>query len=436
MSAALPSELETTAMRRVTMRLLPFLMVGYFFAFIDRVNVGFAGKQMSADLHFSGTVFGLGASIFFLGYFLFEVPSNLALERVGARRWIARIMVTWGILSGATAFVTGPISFQVMRFLLGCAEAGFFPGIILYLTFWFPAAYRARIVAIFMVAIPASAFIGSPISGLILDLNGMAGLAGWQWLFLLEAIPTVLLGVFCLFWLPDGPAQAAWLPESERDWLATRLAEENKAALAAPKVPLWRVMSDKRVLVLALTYMGSSGANYGITFWQPQIIQNHGLTNVQTGLLNALPYLVGSVAMIWWGRRSDRRRERVWHTAISLVVCATGLAACTVLSGLGTTMAALTLSLVGAYMLKGPFWALSSEWLGAAAAAAGLAQINAIGNLGGLLAPWAIGVVKDATGNPTLGLLPLVGITLAGAIGVVAMSRGRGRAARLLAAAE
>ncbi len=430
------SEIETSTMRRVTMRLLPFLMVGYFFAFVDRVNVGFAGKQMSADLHFSGAVFGLGASIFFLGYFIFEVPSNLALERVGARLWLARIMLSWGILSGATAFVTGPISFQVMRFLLGCAEAGFFPGIILYLTFWFPAAYRAKIVGIFMVAIPASAFIGSPISGAILDMNGVAGLAGWQWLFLLEAIPTVLLGVFCLFWLPDGPATAKWLPNVERTWLTGRLAAENKAALAAPKIPVWRVMADKRVLVLALTYMGSSGANYGITFWQPQIIQNHGLSNVETGLLNALPYLFGSVAMVWWGRRSDRKRERVWHTAISLVVCAAGLAACTILSGLATTMAALTLSLVGAYMLKGPFWALSSEWLGATAAAAGLAQINAIGNLGGLLAPWAIGVVKDASGNPTLGLLPLVAITLAGALGVTLMGRGRARAAPLGAAAE
>ncbi len=430
------SDIETSTMRRVTMRLLPFLMVGYFFAFVDRVNVGFAGKQMSADLHFSGTVFGLGASIFFLGYFIFEVPSNLALVRVGARLWIARIMVSWGVLSGATAFVTGPISFQVMRFLLGCAEAGFFPGIILYLTFWFPAAYRAKIVATFMVAIPASAFIGSPISGAILNMNGVAGLAGWQWLFLLEAIPTILLGVFCLFWLPDGPAQARWLPDAERAWLSTRLAAENKVALAAPKISAWRVMADKRVLVLALTYMGSSGANYGITFWQPQIIQNHGLTNIQTGLLNALPYLVGSVAMVWWGRRSDRKRERVWHTAISLVVCAAGLTACTVLSGLGTTMATLTLSLVGAYMLKGPFWALSSDWLGAAAAAAGLAQINAIGNLSGLLAPWLIGVVMDATGNPTLGLLPLVAITLAGAAGVTLMSRSRGRVSALGAPAE
>lgn len=429
------SEIETSTMRRVTMRLLPFLMVGYFFAFVDRVNVGFAGKQMSADLHFSGAVFGLGASIFFLGYFIFEVPSNLALERVGARLWLARIMVSWGILSGATAFVTGPVSFQVMRFLLGCAEAGFFPGIILYLTFWFPAAYRAKIVGIFMVAIPASAFIGSPISGAILNMNGVAGLAGWQWLFLLEAIPTVLLGVFCLFWLPDGPATAKWLPNVEQAWLTGRLAAENKAALAAPKIPIWRVMADKRVLVLALIYMGSSGANYGITFWQPQIIQNHGLGNIETGLLNALPYLVGSVAMVWWGRRSDRQRERVWHTAFSLVVCAAGLAACTVLSGLATTMAALTVSLVGAYMLKGPFWALSSEWLGAASAAAGLAQINAIGNLGGLLAPWAIGVVKDATGNPTLGLLPLVAITLAGALGVTLMGRGRARASSLMAPA-
>ncbi len=418
------AELERSAVRRVTLRLVPFLIVCYFVAFLDRVNVGFAALQMNQDLGFSATVYGWGAGIFFLGYFLFEVPSNIALERVGARRWIARIMITWGVVSAGMALVTGAWSFMALRFLLGAMEAGFFPGIILYLTYWFPSEHRAKVVGIFMVAIPVSSLLGSPVSGAILGMSGVLGLRGWQWLFILEALPSVLLGLAVLAWLPDRPAAARWLPQAERDWLSRRLDAERKRTASAQRVPLWQVLSQRKVLLLALVYAGSVASSYGLTLWQPQIIKGFGLTDFETGLLNSVPFAFGCVAMIWWGRRSDAKRERLWHTAIPLFVCAAGLAACMAFAAsLVPTVLALCITLLGVYAVKGPFWATATEMLPAATAAAGIAAINSIGNLAGFVGPFLIGYIKDATGSFTLGLLPLIAFAVFAGLVVLAMGK-------------
>jgi MFS family permease len=419
--------LEKSTMRQVSLRLVPFLMLCYFTAFVDRVNAGFAALQMNKDVGLSSSVFGLGGGIFFIAYFLFEVPSNLALEKVGARVWIARIMITWGLISAAMALVVGPYSFYALRFLLGAAEAGFFPGVILYLTYWFPTRYRAVIVAIFMVAIPASSFIGSPISAALLGLEGLAGLHGWQWMFILEGLPAVLLGIVTLGVLRNGPQEVRWLTAEQQAWLSTRLNAERATARHVQHMSLWRVMWNKYVLAAALVYAGSSGASACLSIWQPQIIKSFGLTNMETGFLNALPFGVASVSMVVWGRMSDRTGERVWHTAVPLAITAATLASTLLTNSLLPTIAILCLAVTGTYAIKGPFWALSTEWLSASTAAVGIAQINAIGNLGGFLGTYLLGVIKDATGSYGLGLLPLVALTAAGSIMVLIMGRGHPR---------
>ena len=408
------AELERSAMRRIGWRLVPFLILAYFVSFLDRVNVGFAAIQMNKDVGLTATVFGWGAGIFFIGYFLMEIPSNLALERFGARLWIARIMATWGIISACMALVQGPWSFIGLRFLLGLAEAGFFPGVILYLTYWFPSEYRARIIGIFMISIPISSFLGSPISGALLGVEGL-GLRGWQWLFILEGLPAVLMAGAVLLILPDRPSKAAWLPADERDWLERRLQAEavrNTAHDAAEKPALWDVLRDKRLLLFAAIYFGSTASSYGLSFWTPQIVKSYGLGNFETGLLNSIPYGFASVAMILWGRHSDQVRERRWHLAIAFLVLAAGLAAGTVLSGLAPVVCALTVAAVGVYMLKGPFWALATEQIPPVKAAASIAAINAVGNLGGFLGPYLIGTIKDATGSFAMSLVPLIAFAL------------------------
>jgi D-galactonate transporter len=415
--------MERAVMKRVTARIVPFLMICYFIAFLDRVNVGFAGAEMRADLHLSATVFGFGAGVFFLAYFIFEVPSNLLMQRFGARVWLARIMVTWGLVAAAMALVTGEWSFYSMRALLGLAEAGFFPGVILYLTYWFPREHRAKVVGIFMVAIPVSTFLGSPVSGAILDVDGFLGLRGWQWLFILEAVPAVILGILVLVWLPDRPGNAKWLTQDQREWLEDRLAAEKRAMSRGPKMPIWQVLTHKRVMGLALVYAGSTATNYGLSFWQPQMIKAFGMNNFHAGLINAIPFFVGSIAMILWGLRSDRVRERVWHTAIALFVSAAGLAACLYITALVPTVIALSVALVGCYALKGPFWALSTEFLPASSAAAGIAQINAIGNLAGFLGPFLLGWIYELTGSYALGMMPMILLAVAGGIVVLAMGR-------------
>ena len=424
-AATTEDELERATIRRVSLRLLPFLIAAYFIAFVDRVNVGFAALQMNHDLGFTDTVYGTAAGIFFLGYFIFEVPSNMALERFGARRWIMRIMVTWGIAAAATALVTGAWTFIGLRFLLGAMEAGLFPGIILYLTYWFPSAHRAKVVGIFMIAIPLSSLLGSPISSGILEMEGIAGLHGWQWLFIIEAVPAIVLGLFTLAWLPDKPATAAWLPPAERDWLARRLVGGEARIPKTPPVSLWKVLTHNRVLLLALVYAGSTASNYGLTLWQPQILKTFGLTNMQVGLANSIPFAFGCVAMILWGRRSDRVMERRWHTALPLFLCGAGLCACLVLTTLWPTLIALTVTLVGVYALKGPFWAITTEGLPVAISAASIAAINSIGNLAGFVGPFLIGYIKDRTGSFVLGLLPLIAFAFVAGATVLLMGRDR-----------
>jgi ACS family tartrate transporter-like MFS transporter len=412
-------------MRQVAWRILPFLMVCYFVSFVDRVNVGFAALQMVKDLHMSPKVFGFGGGIFFVSYFLFEVPSNLLLEKLGARLWIARIMVTWGFLAVGTAFVVGPRSFYAMRLLLGAAEAGFFPGVILYLTYWFPREYRARIIGMFTVAIPVSSFLGSPISAALLGVDGWLGLRGWQWMFVMEGAPAILLGLFCLFVLSDKPAQARWLGSVQKNWLSGRLQEESSLGKRVGKIGLWSVLWNKYVLVLSITLAGSTAVSSGLQIWVPQIIKSYGLTNMQTGLLNSIPFALASVLMVWWGRRSDRTGERVWHTAAPLLVTAVSLASALVFNSLLAIILILCLAVIGIYAGKGPVWALSADWLSVGTAAAGLAQMNAISNLAGFGTTYVVGYVKQATGSYPLAILPLAALSAAGALAVLLISRGQ-----------
>ena len=395
-------------MRRVSLRLLPFLMLCYILSVIDRVNIGFAALSMNKELGLTASIFGLGGGLFYISFFLFEVPSNLALQRFGARRWIARIMISWGLISGCMALATGPNSFIALRFLLGAAEAGFFPGIILYLTYWFPPRERARIIATFMVAIPAANFIGSPISGLLLGLDGVLGLQGWQWMFILEAAPTIAVGFACLFYLSDRPQTASWLTEAERTTLAASIAAE-EAALAKPQpMSIWQVLSNRRVILLGLIYAGSNVSSTGLTLWQPQLIKSFGLSNLDTGLLNSIPFICGAIVMVLWSRRSDARAERPLHTAIALAMIAIGLFGCLFVNSLIPTIALLCLAIIGTYAMKGPFWALATEQLAAGSAAPGIAQVNAIANLLSFLAPFLVGLIKDATGSYQIALLPIV----------------------------
>jgi ACS family tartrate transporter-like MFS transporter len=417
--------IEKETMRRVTVRIVPFLMACYFIAFVDRVNAGFAALQMNKDVGLSATDFGLGGGLFYITYVLFEIPSNLALQRVGARLWIARIMITWGLVSGATAFVTGPHSFYAVRLLLGAAEAGFFPGVILYLTYWFPAEYRGRIVALFMVAVPISSFLGSPISAAILQADNWLGVRGWKWLFILEALPAILLGVATWFVLPDRPSRAKWLSTEQREWLTHRLAfEQSTCGQAVGHLTLKQLLLNKYVLAAGLVYAGASGASQCLSLWQPQILRSFGHSITQTGLLNAIPFGLASIIMIWWGRRSDKKRERVWHTAIPLALVTASLAAGLLINSLADAMVVLCVAVIGTYAFKGPFWALSTQWLSAGAAAAGIAQINAIGNIGGFVGTYLLGVIKDATGSYPMGLLPLAALSAAGTVAVVMLGRG------------
>ena len=416
--------LERATMRRVTLRLLPFLMLCYFFALLDRVNVGFASLQMNHDIGLSTAAFGLGGSLFFVAYFLVEVPSNLALERFGARRWIARIMISWGLVSAGMAFVAGPASFYVMRFLLGAAEAGFFPGVVLFLTYWFPAAYRARIIATFMVSVPVASFVGSPVSALLLELHGLMGLKGWQWLFLLEGLPTVLLGLACLRVLSDRPADAAWLSADQKDWLARRIAADGAKKSGVGHLSTWQLLRHRQFLLMAMVCAGASATGTALSVWQPQLLKGFGLSNLETGLINAVPYGIASVLMVLWGRHSDRTGERRWHTALTLLLIAFGLGSLAFIhDSLVLTVTVLSLALIGAYSFKGPFWALSSTWMSPKTAAAGLAGINAIANLAGGGAISLVGLIKSATGTFSYSLLPIVALTLAGGITVLMMTR-------------
>jgi MFS family permease len=401
------SAIERSAIRRISLRLVPFLALGYLIAYIDRTNVGFASLQMNDDIGLSPSVFGFGASVFFLAYVIFEVPSNILLAKVGARLWIARIMITWGIVSAAMAFVVGPASFISMRVLLGIAEAGFFPGVILYLTFWFPPAYRARVVAWFSVAIPLSSIIGSPISGYLLELDGLFGLRGWQLLFLIEGIPAVILGILALVVLPSLPKNAKWLPAEEKAWLEKALhTQEN--VVDDRHIPLRKLLVSKKILILSLVYASTAAISQGLSLWQPQMIKSFGLTNTQVGWVNAIPFAVAVIGMILWGRISDRRGERVRATVLPIALSALALAFVPLAVSLPLFMVVVSVVLVGTYAAKGPFWGLSTEWMSRREAVAGVAMVNALGSLAAFGGNWVIGAINDSTGSFALSMVPLM----------------------------
>ncbi len=407
--------IEKRTIAKVTKRIVPFLMLCYFVAYLDRVNVGFAALTMNKALGISATAFGFGAGIFFFSYFLFEVPSNLALERFGARKWIARIMMSWGILSGMMALIGGETGFYVVRVLLGVAEAGFFPGIIFYLTLWFPGVYRARIVGWFMAAIPLSSVLGGPVSGWILGLDGASGLAGWQWLFILEAAPAIVLSVVVWLYLTDRPADANWLEPEERAWLDRRLAAEIKQKEDVHGLSVPQALFNPRILALALVYFGAVATNYGTGFWLPQIVKGFGLSNLQTGFVAAAPYVVGTIGMVWWGRRSDAKMERKGHAAIAFAIAAIGIAGSTMVDSPLLKMIALSFGAFGVFAVLPVFWTFPTAFL-SGAAAAGIAAINSLGNLAGFVGAFIMGWLKDVTGNFSAGLLAIAACAVMGMV--------------------
>ncbi len=422
MSKTEPSpEYEAKLMRKITWKLMPFLCACFMAAFLDRVNVGFAKQQMSADLGMSGAVYGLGAGIFFIGYFLFEVPSNLILARVGARIWIARIMVVWGLISASFVLVQGPTSFYVLRFLLGAAEAGFFPGVIYYLTKWFPASHRSRTVAIFMTAAVASNIIGGPVSGLLLELDGVLGLRGYKWLFLVEALPSIILGVMVFFRLPNGPEDAAWLLPEERAWLERRLDQERLAAGADKHMSFIQGLLDPRVLLLCFIYFTHVIAGYGLDFFMPTLIHQSfpSATPAMVGVLAALPAAFALFVMVAHGRSSDRRGERKWHYALAVWWAASGLLLASLPIPPALGLVALALAVSGRWSAVAPFWGLTTAFLSGSAAAGSIALINAVGNLGGFAGPFIMGWLKDTTGSYESGLRILSAFVFAGGAAVM-----------------
>jgi D-galactonate transporter len=402
---------------KVARRLIPFCILLFVVNYLDRVNIGFAALQMNQDLGFNATAYGLGAGIFFLGYFLFEIPSNLILEKVGARRWLSRIAVTWGVVSVATAWVHSEAAFYVMRFLLGVTEAGLLPGLLLYLSYWFPAAERGRALAVFMTATAISNVIGAPLSTSLLSLDGLFGFRGWQILFILEGLPSIVMGFLVLRFLTDQPDKAAWLEEDERLWLARTLAAERTAREALGPHDLRGGLTDPRVLMITLLCFFLVSGNFGVVFWLPQIIKSLGdLTNMQVGLVTAVPYLLAAFAMVWWGHRSDRVADRKWHLAGAAVVGAVGLAASAWFANPYLSFVALCVSAVGIWSMFGVFWAIPADFLSGTAAAGGFALINSVGNLGGFTGPFLVGLIRDRTGSFSAPLLVLSGFVFAAAV--------------------
>ena len=397
--------IEARTMAKVSRRLIPFVIICYFVAFLDRVNVSFAALEMNKDLKFSSTVYGLGAGIFFISYFLLETPSNLILLKMGARRWIARIMFTWGILSGAMAFIWNEQSFYIVRFLFGAAEAGFFPGILFYLTLFFPAAYRGRMVSMYMVAIPVSSVIGAPLSTSILYADGFLGLHGWQWVFISEAIPALILAVVTWFYMTETPAVAHWLDKDERDWLTQRLAAETAQKEAVHGMSVWQTLTNPKVLLFGLAGYGIANEIGGLVFFLPQIVKQFGLTNMQTGLVSAIPFAVGAVGMIWYGQRSDRLLERRSHTAVTFLIVAIGLTCVALAPNPYLKLLALCVAAFGAFAVLPVFWAMPTAFLTGASAAAGIAYINSIANIAGFTGTYLMGWLRDLTGSFDSGLL-------------------------------
>ncbi len=421
----MPDNLDTMpTMTKVTRRIIPFMFLLYIVSYLDRINVGFAALQLNHALGLSSSMFGLGAGIFFLGYFIFEVPSNLIMERVGARLWMARILVTWGLISSSMMFVSGVRSFYLLRFLLGVAEAGFFPGMLLYLTYWYPVEERGRAVARFMTATAIAGVIGGPASGALLRLDGLAGLAGWQWLFLAEGLPAIVLGFVTLAVLPNRPRDASWLTEEEKTWIENRQDREREELKLLGHHTLTDVLSSGRVWRLSLVYFAFVLSFYGVNFWLPQIVQSFSRqSNLLIGFLTAIPYLAAAIGMVFIGRSSDRIQERRWHVAGSALAGATGLIASAHVHNATASLLALSIAAIGIWGTLGPFWAMSSGFLSGTAAAAGIALINSVGNLGGFLGPYVVGLVRDRTQSFTGGILVLALFLVGG--GLLALIRER-----------
>jgi MFS transporter, ACS family, tartrate transporter len=411
---------EKAIMRKIFLRLIPLLITLYIISYIDRVNVGFAALTMNKDIGLSPAVYGWGAGIFFIGYCLFEVPSNLMMVRVGARRWIARILFTWGLAASAMALVQGPYSFLVMRFILGVAEAGFFPAVVLYLTYWFPARYRGRIISTFMLSIPIALGVGAPISTLIMELDGTLGLAGWQWLFLLEGIPGVFLTAVVLKTLTDDPASAKWLTDAEKNWLQAELDKDVRSSVAASggaaHLSVWQVFKHPVILALSFIYFCATATNLGVSLFLPQIIKEQGFTTMQTGFLSALPYVFGCIGMVVIGYLSDHFNERKKFLIATMVIAGTGLGLAGWLGSSVAAIAALCFATIGILGCKGPFWPLPASYMTGASAAAGIAFINSLGNLGGFAGPSIVGAAKELTNSFGSGLYALSSMALLAAV--------------------
>ena len=404
MDARFTSEFRRRTILKVSWRLLPLIVVAYLVAYIDRTNIAVAALTMNKDLGFSTYLYGWGAGIFFLGYALFEVPSNMVLEKVGARIWIARIMITWGIVSGLMSTVSGPISFLSLRFLLGVAEAGFFPGMILYFTYWYPAEYRGRVISTLFIAVPVANAVASVLSGAILEMDGTLGLKGWQWVFIIEAIPAIVLAFVVLWQMTDRPAVAKWLDADEKEWLESELAAERAKVEAAGKLSVVQVLTDPRVLAISAIYFFSATANYGITFFLPQIVKNLGATNFVTSLLTAIPYTVGIAGLLAFGYFSDRFKERRKHLIAAATVGGCGFLLAAWLGNSYWALAGMCIATIGTYGSRPTMWPMPSQFLTGASAAVGIALINSIGNLGGYVGPFVVGWIKDSTKSFEMGV--------------------------------
>ena len=422
--AANPS-IEASVTRKLQLRILPFVMLLYLVCFLDRANVGFAALSMNQALGLTPEMFGFGGGVFFIGYIAFQVPSNLMMLRVGARSWIARVVVVWGIVSMASAFVVGPWSFYAMRLLLGVAEAGFFPGTLLYLNLWFPVRQRAVAIAAFMAAAPLSSAVGSPISGALMELPRLAGLANWQWLYVIEGFPAILLGLLTLRVLTDTPEQAKWLSADECSWLVSTLTAERAASRTHPgtMAAIWAVLRDPRVLALALIYSGTSAGLYAIGFWAPLLIRQFGFSALAVGWLNALPSVVAVVGMMIWARNSDRTLERIWHVTIPCALGCAGLVWAGYAEAVPAVILALAVASFGVNGAKPPLWAMPAMFLEGAGAAAGIALINSLGNLGGFTGPLLIGWLKQRVGSYSAGLDAVGAMMALSAILMLAMKR-------------
>jgi len=436
---AVPAEpqdvVAESIMSRVMRRIIPFVFICYVISYIDRVNVGFAALTMNRDLGLTPAQFGIGAGLFFIGYFLFEIPSNLIMQRVGARLWIARIMITWGLVSMATAFVVGFYSFAVARFFLGMSEAGFTPGIYLFFTYWFPGKWRARATAAFLVGIPTANIIGSPISGTLLSLGGFWGFKGWQWLLMLEAVPAVLLGIACLFVLPDSPQKASWLDAKQKAWLTGALEAERKAMASRHGSSLRDAFTNWRLFTLAFINFCGIVGSVGIGLWLPQIIKALGMSSTAVGFVAAIPYLVGAFAMTWWARLASKSDNRIPYVVGALMMAAVALAVSTQLDAPLLKMTALVVAVSSILSFQSTFWAIPSGFLTGSAAAGGLALIVSIGNLGGFAGPSLIGVIKDATQGFTYPLLAVSAILFVGAMTMLWLGDPARSSSRVLPAA-